>query len=623
MTTEYSIQKMVSDGTLSTIALGVQYLQRNDIYIRIAGEETPQSGAPSGYTWSFLDNTTLKILPVVPNGVEVVVYRRTDVDSMYNVYSQNAQFDESTIDENNQQLLYIAQEYLEQGIPGAGVDTIEFLRDDGTNTYYRIKRTDGSYSEEFAVPSASNASRVITREAIRRSYADAGYNLVAGSFQVGFALVNANDVVLDEASGKAFSGPAGTYPAGTPTSGFVDRSTIGGAWIVPEMFYSGTGPHSAAVQAAFDRSNATGELVYLGGQYLFDVPVTVKNGVNVISGQRASISPYPGSNNGTAFDFDAGNSNRRFELPALSGYSQVGIPAVAVRCDLAQIYVRQFVGCHTCFKTIADAGNNSILDVILEFNTMSACEVAWEMYCGAAGNVVQGCVLKGSFITDTTRVFKRTGAAAFDDGNIIDVYVVDFTNRCAGGAFLDNQAPGHAVPRMTAKVQSWFGGDAFTLTGASAVRVVTGQFNEGDMTLALATSLLQGSMPANQWRAGVVKTLRTAASLGQVRDMPNTPTLASFNGGVPLSGTEFIVRLTLTADLAAGAQAVGYFWNLFADGSYPRWSAVPIEGNTRLMLASIKDQSSTEASRVELAVRNTSGANIVAGQNVLFRVSRQ
>ena len=115
MTVQYSTQKMVSDGTLSTIALGIRYLQRNDIYMRIAGEETPQSGAPSGYTWSFINNTTIKILPVVPNGVEVVVYRRTDIDAMYNIYSQNAQFDEATIDENNQQLLYIAQEYLEQG----------------------------------------------------------------------------------------------------------------------------------------------------------------------------------------------------------------------------------------------------------------------------------------------------------------------------------------------------------------------------------------------------------------------------------------------------------------------------------------------------------------------------
>lgn len=226
MTVQYSIQKMVSDGTLSTIALGIQYLQRNDIYIRIAGEETPQSGAPNGYTWSFINNTTLKILPVVPNGVEVVVYRRTDVGAMYNVYSQNAQFDEATIDENNKQLLYIAQEYLEQGLPGAGVDSIEFLRDDGTNTYYRIKRTDGSYSNEFGVPSASSVTKALARESIRRSYAGAGYNLVDGSFEVGGTLVHANDVLLQESTGKAFSGPAGPVAAGTdPTiGGFVDRS---------------------------------------------------------------------------------------------------------------------------------------------------------------------------------------------------------------------------------------------------------------------------------------------------------------------------------------------------------------------------------------------------------------
>ena len=148
MTTEYSIQKMVSDGTLSTITLGIQYLQRSDIYMRIAGEETPQSGAPSGYTWSFVDNTTIKILPVVPNGVEVVVYRRTDANSMYNVYSQNAQFDEATIDENNTQLLFLSQEYLEQG---SGIEAVEYLRSEGEVHYYRLQLYGGRYTDEFTI----------------------------------------------------------------------------------------------------------------------------------------------------------------------------------------------------------------------------------------------------------------------------------------------------------------------------------------------------------------------------------------------------------------------------------------------------------------------------------------
>lgn len=65
-------------------------------------------------------------------------------------------------------------------------------------------------------------------EALRRSYADAGYNVV-GTFRVGFTIVNANDVGIDEATGKGFTGPVGDVPAGTdPVSGgFVDVSTAG------------------------------------------------------------------------------------------------------------------------------------------------------------------------------------------------------------------------------------------------------------------------------------------------------------------------------------------------------------------------------------------------------------
>lgn len=65
-----------------------------------------------------------------------------------------------------------------------------------------------------------------TREALRRSYAEVGYNLVDGSFEAGGTLVNPNDVLLQERTGKGFTGPVGPVAAGThPASGgFVDRS---------------------------------------------------------------------------------------------------------------------------------------------------------------------------------------------------------------------------------------------------------------------------------------------------------------------------------------------------------------------------------------------------------------
>lgn len=307
MTVQYSVQKMVSDGTLSTIALGIQYLQRNDIYMRIAGEETPQVGAPSGYTWSFINNTTLKILPVVPNGVEVVVYRRTGVDAMYNVYSQNAQFDEATIDDNNQQLLYIAQEYLEQGLPGAGVDTLEYVRDDGSFTYYRLRRTDGSYSDEFTVPSASNSAKVLTREALRRSYAEAGYALVVGSFEQGGTVATGTDVLLYEAEGKAYSWDgalpkvvmAGSSPTPIATGSWVLVGDMplrqelidsamrmqGGRFALRDVYSArdfgdvvgdGVADDTIALQAAIDSVPSGGSFGFMGGKFLFNKIVLSK-----------------------------------------------------------------------------------------------------------------------------------------------------------------------------------------------------------------------------------------------------------------------------------------------------------------------------------------------------------
>ena len=227
MAVQYSIHKMVSDGTLSTIALGIQYLQRNDIYLRIAEVETPQSGSPSGYTWSFIDNNTIRVLPVVPAGVEVVVYRRTDLDEMYNIYSQNAQFDESTIDENNQQLLFIAQEYFEQGVPVQLASGVEYAREDIVNVYYRLKLSDGSYTAEFAVPKGGAAGF----EALRRSYADAGLTLVEGSFETGGTLSSATDVLLHNVTAKAYAWTGafqhvvapGTNPT-LPGSGYAPRT---------------------------------------------------------------------------------------------------------------------------------------------------------------------------------------------------------------------------------------------------------------------------------------------------------------------------------------------------------------------------------------------------------------
>lgn len=96
-----------------------------------------------------------------------------------------------------------------------------------------------------------------TREALRRSYAEAGYNLVSGSFEVGGVLINANDVLLQESTGKAFSGPAGTVVAGTNPigGGFVDKSGALDAMATVAFVASGVFGVGSAVRVS-DRGGA-------------------------------------------------------------------------------------------------------------------------------------------------------------------------------------------------------------------------------------------------------------------------------------------------------------------------------------------------------------------------------
>lgn len=331
MTTEYSIQKMVSDGTLSTVTLGIQYLQRNDIYMRIAGEETPQTGATNGYTWTFVDNTTIKILPIVPTGIEVVVYRRTDADEMYNVFNQNAQFDESTIDENNTQLLFLSQEYLEQG---SGIEAVEYLRSEGEVHYYRLQLYGGRYTDEFTIT----------------TQLPPGYIRGVGDFVTGFTVMPGmrNVVWLNPSptgdnnlyswSGEVPQSGKVVPPNSTPetTGGFVNawvprtdetlRSELGDQngsslvgmrqsnvmsetpFVSPEMY--GAAPSkspadTAAVLAAFTASHALGVNVKLSRRYDCTSNISLSGYVSEVFGVNQSEC---GIDFGVGFGFIIDNS---------------------------------------------------------------------------------------------------------------------------------------------------------------------------------------------------------------------------------------------------------------------------------------------------------------------------
>lgn len=113
-------------------------------------------------------------------------------------------------------------------------------------------------------------------ELYRRSYAEAGYNVV-GTFREGFTIVNANDVGIDETTGRGFTGPVGPVAAGTdPTSGgFVDASRK-----LSTYTFMGTGIPGLDTQALVSAFATESAQIILKGQFSFNntSPLSLQEG---------------------------------------------------------------------------------------------------------------------------------------------------------------------------------------------------------------------------------------------------------------------------------------------------------------------------------------------------------
>ena len=139
---------------------------------------------------------------------------------------------------------------------------------------------------------SNNESKVF--EALRRSYAEAGYNVV-GTFKAGFTIVNANDVGIDLATGKGFTGPFGPVVAGTdPASGsFVDVSMEMLPVILSAMGCTTTGDNTALINSIFDGLRGSGAEILVDKD--FPISGTVKidrlylSGTGRITGSGALV----------------------------------------------------------------------------------------------------------------------------------------------------------------------------------------------------------------------------------------------------------------------------------------------------------------------------------------------
>lgn len=105
-----STQRVVSDGTLVLLDLSINYLDRSEITVYFDEVLTT--------AWAWVGGTAKQITfsHAVPNGVEVLVKRTTDISKLRHEFSKGAAFTAEVLDEGLTQVLHIAQEAYEDNL---------------------------------------------------------------------------------------------------------------------------------------------------------------------------------------------------------------------------------------------------------------------------------------------------------------------------------------------------------------------------------------------------------------------------------------------------------------------------------------------------------------------------
>lgn len=258
----YSIQTAVSDGTLEVLDLSIKYMDKSHIFVYI--DDVLVDGSTYSYVW--LTDTRIQVVPAVANGSTLKVIRKTLTDEMWHEFSKGARFSTTSMDDNFEQLLFLAQEYSE------GIYVSDFYSDvdlhlrrilnlgDPVNDLDAVNlKTLKAYlpNAELIPPITERVTALEnTRVPFTTLFASAGSSLV-GFIQKGVGAVArwVQDKLRETVSVGDFMTPAqrADILTGTPT---ID--------VAP------------AIQAAIDAVGENARIIYPAGTYLIATDITVR-----------------------------------------------------------------------------------------------------------------------------------------------------------------------------------------------------------------------------------------------------------------------------------------------------------------------------------------------------------
>lgn len=245
----YSTQRVVSDGSLVLLSVSIGYLERSHIHVFFNNVE---NGRP--WAWVGLTNNQIAFSPAVPNGVEVLVARKTDLGKPYHIFTQGAQFTAKSLDEDIQQVLFIAQEATEQSLTG------DFFQDVNMHGY-KVKNAADAVDPKDLI-TLSQAADVVQGEMgpyVVAASASATAAAASASAAATSATASATSATTANASATAAALSAASISIGVPGG----AATLNGAMKVVQKALdsdhadTATSATSASTAAACSGNSAT------------------------------------------------------------------------------------------------------------------------------------------------------------------------------------------------------------------------------------------------------------------------------------------------------------------------------------------------------------------------------
>lgn len=241
----FSIQRAVSDGTMTLLPVSIEYFDREEISVLFDGVLNARQWA-----WVGTVDKTLSFTPAVDNAVEVMIVRSTDLAELRHQFSLGAQFTAESLDESLLQILHIAQEAKEGSNLGEIFQNLNF------HGFKAINMGNGSDPGD-----AVNHAQMEVHDAIIAGYKDSAQAsaVAAAASASSVASTNADLLALKSTSGSSL---VGFLPSGTGATATTVQAKLRESISVHDFGAVGNGvaDDTAAIQAAIN----SGKRICLG-----------------------------------------------------------------------------------------------------------------------------------------------------------------------------------------------------------------------------------------------------------------------------------------------------------------------------------------------------------------------